>query len=130
MNPETCEQNLFDAPRTEAGARPLGEPVARDSDPWTSHEAGERFYRSGKLRGQMKLVYLGVQRWPGRTSAELGRLIGIDRHAAARRLPGLERKRFVRKGPARFCTVCRSACVTWYSIESKTPLLDRGPKHD
>jgi hypothetical protein len=104
----------------------LAEPVAHRADPLTSYQAGERFYRT-KLKGQMRLVLMGVQRWPGTTSAELGKLVGIDRHAAARRLPGLQRRGLVKKGRERFCTVCRSTCVTWWPAE-KTPLFHQGRK--
>lgn len=123
---EQCK--LFDLPGTDrTKLAVLAEPVAHRADPVTSYLAGERFHRT-KLKGQMKLVLMGVQRWPGRTSAELGKLIGIDRHAAARRLPGLQRRGLVRKGPARFCTACRSTCVTWFPVESKASLFHQGPK--
>ncbi len=122
------DSTLFDVaiPDQQKPAVPA-EPIAHRADPVTSYQAGERFHKT-KLKGQMKLVLMGVQRWPGKTSAELGKLIGIDRHAAARRLPGLQRRGLVKKGRERFCTVCRSVCVTWLTVESKTPLFHQGPK--
>ncbi len=125
MSEGAAELGLF-GPNAKPAA--LSEPVAHRADPVTSYVAGERFARSGKLKGQMKLVLMGVQRWPGKTSAELAVLLGMERHDPARRLPKLQRKRLVRKGPVRLCTACKNKSVTWWPTESKTPLFHQGPK--
>jgi len=103
-------------------------PLARDRDPWTSHAAGERCVRSDRLRGQMLLVLLALQKWPGRSSAELSRLAGLDRYSVARRLPNLAERDMAVRGPARLCSVTHRFCITWQPAASKKPLFDRGPQ--
>lgn len=80
----------------EAHARLPGDspPRARATDPTSSHRAADRVERSGKLRAQAGFVLLLVERFPGRTSAELAQLAqppGISaeawRFVVARRLP-------------------------------------------
>ncbi len=102
----------------------LFDPLAHRDDPLSSYTAAGKALKSGKLKGQMKLCLLGVQRWPGKTSAELAVLIGVDRYCPGRRLSVIERRGLVKKGKARRCTVCRSICVTWSIPEiDKYPLL-------
>lgn len=91
-------------------------PTAHRDDPLTSFDAGERFEKSGHLRGQMLLVLLALRKWPGRTSAELAQLAGLDRHAVARRLPNLASRGLAERGPERMCSVCRCPCVTWRPV--------------
>jgi hypothetical protein len=99
-------------------------PIARDRDSVTSFKAAERVVRSGWLKGQMKLVLMGVKRWPDKTSAELAVLIGVNRYDTARRLPALQHRGLVKKGPSRLCSACGSECVIWYlTAENKTPLF-------
>ena len=100
-------------------------PMARDRDSVTSFKAAEKVVRSGRLKGQMKLVLMGVKRWPGKTSAELGVLIGLSRYDTARRLPALQHRGVVRKGPSRLCSACGSECVTWFSTEAPKLFEDR-----
>jgi hypothetical protein len=78
------------------------QPLAHRANPLSSYQAGDRVLKSDKIRGQMKLCLLGVRRWPGKTSAELAVLIGLNRHDTARRLPSLEHRGLVKKGPSRF----------------------------
>ncbi len=99
-------------------------PMAHKDDPLSSYQAGDRVLQSGKLKGQMKICFFGVRRWPGRTSAELAELLGCSRYDTARRLPTLEHRGLVKKSRSRMCTVCKSVCVTWTTPESeKYPLL-------
>jgi hypothetical protein len=88
-------------------------PLSHPNDPLTSFAAGERFEKSGRLRGQMLLVLLALRKWPGKTSAELAELAGLDRHAVARRLPNLAERNLAERGPERMCSICRCPCVTW-----------------
>lgn len=104
---QTIDKMLFDPP------------LAHRADPITSYSAGDRAVKSGRLRGQMKLVLMGVQRWPGKTSAELAILIGLNRYDTARRLPALQHRGLVRKGSPRLCTACKNECVTWFPTELK-----------
>ncbi len=96
------DSTLFDAP------------VAHRGDPVTSYKAGDRAIKSERLKGQMRLVAMGVTRWPGRTSAELAVVIGLNRYDTARRLPTLQHRGLVKKGASRLCKTCGSECVTWW----------------
>ena len=120
MGSET--RSLFDLPERKPNIpKQLGRnfektfesPTAHRNDPVSSYLAGDRAARSGRVKGQMKLCLLGVQRWPGKTSAELAVLLKCSRYDTARRLPTLEHRGLVRKGKSRLCTACRSECITW-----------------
>jgi hypothetical protein len=126
MNEPSAQLALFGPKQRPAALPSLPEPVAHRADPVTSYLAGERFARSGKLKGQTLLVLLALRKWPGRSSAELARLAGLDRYAVARRLPNLAARGLAVRGPARRCSVTHSPCITWRPAASKTPLLDRG----
>ncbi len=101
--------SLFDLPLPAANA-----------DPVTSHEAAAEMTKCGARAAQMAAVLAAVKAHPGRTSAELARISGIDRHAIARRLPDLERMRQVERGEARVCTasVKKLRAVTWMVVDS------------
>lgn len=101
-------------------------PAARNTDPTTSHAAAEDVTSSGVRAVQMMRVFAGVKSFPGRTSRELAELVGIERHAAARRTADLEHLGMVRKGPSRVCTLGGRPAVTWYVRDSSpegTPCL-------
>ena len=128
---DNAQLRLF-GPLSSAHERDLGRPsmpLARDRDSVTSFLAAEKQIKSRRFKGQMRLTLLGVRRWPGRTSAEMAELLGISRYDTARRLPALEHRGLVKKGKQRFCTVCKSVCVTWITPErEKYPLLTAGKK--
>ena len=122
---ERENRTLFDSPEGKPDIpkqlgrnfeKSFGEPLAHRADPPSSFQAGDRALKTGKVRGQMKLCLLAVRRWPGRTSAELAVLLGLNRHDPARRLPSLEHRGLVKKGPSRMCTVCKRLCVTWRAV--------------
>lgn len=92
--------------------------LARRTDPASSHLAAAEVVRSGVRGEQQRGVLTAVWRWDGRTSAELARLAGMDRYAAARRLPELENRGLLRKGPIRPCAVTRRPSVTWFLVEA------------
>ena len=104
--PETQRlTSLFDRPTT---------PLARDRDSMGSFIAAEKLAKSGRLRGQMRIVFSGVQRWPGKTSAELAALLDCSRYDTARRLPNLAARDLVRRGRERKCQICKIPCLTWW----------------
>lgn len=118
-------KSLFDKPERKPNVPKLSgsgfenkvdRPLAHRADPLTSFAAGERFERTGRLRGQMLLVLLGLRKWSGKTSAELAQLTGLDRHAVARRLPNLASRGLAERGPERECRICKSKCVTWRAM--------------
>lgn len=87
-------------------------PIARHSDPDTSHAAAKHITRSGQRDTQAALLLTAVLRIPGGTSAEYGAVV-LDRYACARRLPELEKLSMVRRGPKRICRATGSEAITW-----------------
>lgn len=89
-------------------------PIARESDPETSHLAAEEVTTSGRRAVQQHAVLAAVMAHPGLTSRELAQAAGMDRYVVARRLPELEAAKRVRKGEARECRVSKRLAVTWW----------------
>jgi hypothetical protein len=94
-------------------------PLARSSDPASSHIAAEEFTRSGRRANQKHqlLEWLRQQTRP-LTSAEIARDSGLDRHGVARRLPDCERDRLVERHPMRQCTAMGTPAITWKATRS------------
>ena len=88
-------------------------PMQRRSDPPTSRIAAENLVASGELNRQQQAVRDALTRWPGSTAVELAKFADLDRYAVSRRLPELQRKGLVRRGPPRDCTVNGRAQCTW-----------------
>jgi len=86
-------------------------PNARNTDPLSSHLAGEEITVLGKRQKQINIVVRLVKRSEGLTSAELAHKHGIDRYMAARRLPEASS---LKKGDARRCTISKRSAVTWW----------------
>ncbi len=77
----------------ETGRRhigPVATPASRRHDPESSRQAEAEHTQTGRRADQQRQAAEAVRRWPGRTSSELARLSGIDRHALGRRLPEIE----------------------------------------
>lgn len=87
-------------------------PIARNSDPETSHESAEVVTKTSRAGQQLRCRDL-VCLYPGHTSAELAKLGREDRYMVARRLPEV-RPVHVRNGEARKCTVTGRKAMTWY----------------
>lgn len=88
-------------------------PIARNTDPVSSHVAAYDVTARGTRNRQQRIVFRAVVEHPGRTSRELAALCPLDRYQVARRLPELEEVRMVQKGPARECEVNKRLAVTW-----------------
>lgn len=94
-------------------------PIARLSDPSTSHLAAAQVTASGLRDRQAVIVLDLVRRFAGCTSAELAaRSEGeIDRYVTARRLPELEHLGLVyRAGIKSACRVTGKAALTWWAV--------------
>lgn len=91
-------------------------PAARMTDPETSHAAEQEINRTGTRATQQHQVLAAVRRYPGRTSAELARLVGLDRYMVAKRLPELE-PLHVQRGPKRQCAANHRPALTWSAVE-------------
>lgn len=94
------------------------QPVARNSDPGTSHEAARRI-RPARATQQREIL-AGCQAHPGHTSAELAAILGMDRYTVARRLPELRSARLVANGDARICTATGSRAMIWLPTGRKS----------
>ena len=104
-------------------------PVARNSDPATSHAAARQVTKDGTRKRQAQEVLALVERFPGRTSAELAAIpiadliargavgfSGLDRYQIARRLSELADPAnggLVERGEARKCNVTGMRALTW-----------------
>lgn len=95
------------------------EPLARNADLRTSHEAAKALTLSGKRSGQKRTALDGVMRWPGLTASELAQRLGGGEWVH-KRLPDLRRDGFVVNGAPRDCTVTGRKAVTWEVSDVRT----------
>ena len=89
-------------------------PIARKSDPASSHLAAAEVTASGKRQQQIGLVIDLVRKFPGLTSMELAGMSGEDRYMIARRLPEALTAGAIRKGEQRTCSVTGRLALTWW----------------
>jgi hypothetical protein len=90
-------------------------PIARKTDPDSSHLAAEEVTVSGRRDAQKEIVLVAVKKYIGATSAELAAHYGFDRYMVARRLPDLEKDGDVAKGQElRVCQISGRKAVTWW----------------
>ncbi len=89
-------------------------PLFRKTDPSTSSEAVENHQANGNRQTNKGRVLEAVRTFPGKTSAEYSKMLGMDRTEAGRRLPDLYREGLVRKGAARLCTEKHTKAKTWW----------------
>jgi hypothetical protein len=89
-------------------------PLARSSDPVSSHLTAEEVTRSGRRDNQKhKLIeWLRRQTQP-MTLAEIAVSSGMERHAVARRLPDCERGGPVERCGMRECGAAGRPAITW-----------------
>jgi hypothetical protein len=89
-------------------------PLARSTDPLSSHLAADEFTRSGRRGAQKRalLTWLRGQLQP-MTSAEIALASGLDRHGVARRLPDCERDGSVVRCAMRECGATGRPAITW-----------------
>jgi hypothetical protein len=105
------QQELFASPIEVA----LATPVARRSDPESSHLAAREVTDSGRREGQCLGVLALLKKHPLSTSLELAKY-GYDRHTIARRLPQLEEAGLVSRRTARTCNVGNRKALTWEAL--------------
>ena len=89
-------------------------PIARNTDPESSHIAAREITYSGSRASQQIRVLEAVTNYPGNTSHELSFKIGMDRYQIARRLPELESNGFIQKGQLRKDRINDRMVVTWW----------------
>lgn len=89
---------------------------ARSTDPASSHQAARRVTASGKADAHCQVCLEAVIAVPGRTSAEIAKATGLERHEAARRLSDLKARGLARQGEQRPCRTNGRMAVTWWSV--------------
>ena len=92
-------------------------PIARNTDPITSHLAAEHVTKSGARAHQNAQVAAAVRAFPGKTGFELAMASQIDRYVVARRLPECERAGLVHREGARKCGVTGRMALTWAATQ-------------
>jgi len=92
-------------------------PASHRNDPQSSHIAEQSMNKSGKRQLQQKQVQRCVQMYPGRTSAELAQLSGLDRAMIARRLPELSPRHIKRGEELVRCGVNGTQAIAWWPID-------------
>lgn len=93
--------------------RPVETPIARKTDPASSHLAAAEITSSGARAHQQAQTIAAVRAFPGLTSQELSDLTGLERYMLARRLPEAVTAGAVRKGEQRTCSVTGRLALTW-----------------
>ena len=88
-------------------------PIARNTDPESSHIAAHEITYSGSRTTQQIEAFNLVAAYPGHTSRELAYISELDRYQMARRLSDLEHAGLVTKGPARRDETNLRMAVTW-----------------
>lgn len=91
-------------------------PIARSTDPSTSHEAADLVTASGRRNRDAAHILAVVQAEPGLTYREIHQRIRsqiAEPATIAKRLADLERTGAVAKGPRRTCRVGGNPCATW-----------------
>jgi len=101
---------LFSAPEPP---RPRS-PIARLTDPETSHKAAEEITASGTRDEQAEMVLNMVRSRPGLTSRELAEQFNVSRYIPGRRLSELRDLGLVHEGNPRRCRISGKRALTWY----------------
>lgn len=91
-------------------------PIARGSDPETSHQAAAFVTTTGARAHQQHQAAAAVRAFPGKTSFELAMATDLDRYTLARRLPECETAQSVVRGAARTCTITGRQALTWWPV--------------
>lgn len=92
-------------------------PIARSSDPESSHRAAAEITASGRRQQQITMVINMVRKFPGMTSMELAGMTGEDRYVIARRLPEAVTAGAICKGQQRACSVTGKLALTWWPVD-------------
>ena len=91
-------------------------PIARNTDPRSSHGAASEVTRSGARATQQHIALMVVQEFPGSTTRELSRECQLGIHALGRRLPELCKAGLITKGDLRKCKVGNRIATPWFPM--------------
>jgi hypothetical protein len=110
-NSESSQFDLFPEPTKPAASV---HPLARRTDPASSHAAAKEAIDSGAAVNQMRELVTWLRGHGGFfTSLEISRFSNMDRYNVARRLPALERAGFVERGKIRACSITGRPSIEW-----------------
>lgn len=87
---------------------------ARNTDPFTSHEAAREAEASGRASKQRQVCLDEALNRPGQTAAEIAAATGLERHVPSRRLPELRDAGLLENREVRVCRVTGRNSMTWY----------------
>ncbi len=87
-------------------------PIARNSDPATSHGAADFLRRTGARASQQKLILDVVRRLPGLTVVEIAVQCGLNDHKVGKRLSDLAHAQKISRGDER--VVNGLSYTTWW----------------
>ena len=91
------------------------EPLARNTDPATSHLAAAEIHGEGKLAGLRRRAFQLVQDHPGKIARELSVIAGDnDARTINRRLGEVEKLGLIYRGVERRCKITGRLCATWF----------------
>ena len=96
-------------------------PIARTTDPWTSHAGAAEVTDSGRRRTQAERCLDVVLSRPGLTAGEIGELTGLGHVPAQRRLSDLKAAGKVSVGMAR--QYLGRPQMTWWPTDRQGTLL-------
>jgi hypothetical protein len=94
-----------------------GPPIARATDPSTSHEAAEELTSSGERQRMMAVTLDGLRLHPGLTAKELEERLGFSDGAVRKRLNDLRHAGHATNGLDRVCSLTGKKAQTWFSVE-------------
>jgi hypothetical protein len=110
---------LFNRSNDRSSRQARHAPLARTTDPLSSHLAATAITASGRRDSQKREILEALRsQSAAATSMELAHAAGIDRYVGARRLPDLARDGAVGRGPMRECEVSGRLAITWYARNS------------
>lgn len=95
-------------------------PLARSTDPVTSHIAADRLRKSGSIAPQVAETIAAVRAFPGRTTHELSVDARMDRYVLAKRVSVAERMGLIQRGAKRPCS------ITGFPAEPWSPVVPEG----
>lgn len=98
------------------GSDHLAAPLARKTDPDTSHAAACEYRDSGKLTQSKAAVLTAVRKRGGLTAVELALMANLDRYEVSRRLADLRKAGLIRCGESRLCDVHQRKMQTWWAV--------------
>ena len=92
-------------------------PIARTTDPQSSHEAAAEHTASGRRESHVARVTNAVRSRPGHTGREIAQRLGMDYHETVRRLNDARQRGVIYQGDRRHCRAgSRGRVVTWWPV--------------